>query len=167
MSRRPQFEICSCEHIRSHHHAGVGHCDRCACLKYKAIGKRGNKYGAQRVAGFDSKGEHQRFADLALAQKAGLISELRHHPLIEVQPEGCERITYRADYSYMQDGALHVEDFKCEITDTGMFRIKAKLLKAKYPGVVLVISEREKRGRRITSHVVTKVGRGYNERTAA
>ena len=82
---------------------------------------------------FDSKKEARRYSELTLLQRAGQISDLqlqREFELIPAQYETFERYgktgkrlqdgqrciekscTYKADFSYMKDGQLVVEDVK-------------------------------------------------------
>lgn len=93
------------------------------------------KYGNKRCAlgdmEFDSKKEMQRYLVLKEAQENGLISELTLQPRWELLPAKkeqyvkhlktkdkiCERtvmlpIHYTADFSYIKDGELIVEDVK-------------------------------------------------------
>ena len=95
------------------------------------------KYGNRKVTvdgiEFDSKKEAQRYWELKLLQRAGKISDLqlqREFELIPAQYETFERYgktgkrlqdgkrcveqrcTYKADFCYMQDGKLVVEDVK-------------------------------------------------------
>lgn len=82
---------------------------------------------------FDSQKEYRRFCELSLLQRAGAITDLKHQvpfELIPAQYETYERygkngnrlkdgqrcvekaITYIADFSYIEDGKLVVEDVK-------------------------------------------------------
>lgn len=93
------------------------------------------KYGNKKVTAFgitfDSKKEMQRYLVLKEAQENGLISELTLQPRWELLPAKkeqyvkhlktkdkiCERtvmlpIHYTADFSYIKDGELIVEDVK-------------------------------------------------------
>lgn len=95
------------------------------------------KYGNKKVVvdgiEFDSKKEAQRYCELKLMQRAGVISELqlqKDFELIPAQYESFERYgkngqrlrdgrrcvekscIYKADFAYMKDGQLVVEDVK-------------------------------------------------------
>lgn len=95
------------------------------------------KYGNKKVVvdgiEFDSKKEAQRYCELKLMQRAGVISELqlqKDFELIPAQFESFERYgkngqrlrdgrrcvekscVYKADFAYMKDGQLVVEDVK-------------------------------------------------------
>lgn len=72
---------------------------------------------------FDSQAEADRYMELLVAQKAGIISELECHPhydLIPLQKVPGQRSFrphgYTADFCYMRDGTLIVEDVKSERT---------------------------------------------------
>lgn len=61
---------------------------------------------------FDSKLEYQRFLELQLMERAGLISDLRRqikYPLVLGDTLVC---TYIADFVYLENGAEVVEDSK-------------------------------------------------------
>ena len=90
--------------------------------------KRESKYHAQKVQGclidgtphtFDSVKEADRYAELAILQRAGQISDLRVQVPFELVPKQkkangkTERpILYVADFTYMQNGEKVVEDVK-------------------------------------------------------
>jgi len=75
-----------------------------------------NKYGAQRTWSenaqrwFDSKAEAHRAEELMLAQKLGGISDLEFQPkyVLCTKP----KVTYAADFRYVEDGVIVVEDVK-------------------------------------------------------
>jgi len=97
------------------------------------------------VESFDSRREYIRYLNLTLLQKAGKISDLTRQTTLEIAPKTVYRgeiiraITYRADFTYMQNGEYVVEDVKGYDTKTGKhrstaeFKLKWKLLKGKYP----------------------------------
>lgn len=113
---------------------------------------KGNKYKNEKVEfngiKFDSKKELERYLVLKKAEKKGTISELKLQPtftLIEAiyheetlqlktkikTMKKCDQlpITYKADFSYIKDGKLTVEDVKgCEYMITEVFKIKEKLM---------------------------------------
>ena len=108
-------------------------------------GRSGLKYGncKTEVDGivFDSKHEAERYAELKLMEKAGLISNLElqktfvllgaqkdeHGKVIE-QP-----VRYVADFVYKDEhGKRVVEDAKSEATKTAVYRIKRKMMLAIY-----------------------------------
>lgn len=100
-------------------------------------GKR-TKYGNEvtEVGGmrFDSKAEAQRWHYLSVLQKAGEITELKHHVSFDLLPaqlvDGRKEnpVRYEADFTYMKGGKLIVEDVKSGPTKTREYTIKRKLL---------------------------------------
>jgi hypothetical protein len=103
---------------------------------------RRNKYHNHRVKRgeltFDSKAEAERYARLRAYQEAGHITDLQVHPTFELFPPFTDRtgkkqraIVYEADFSYIQDGLLIVEDVKGALTEA--FKLKQKMFLARYP----------------------------------
>lgn len=96
-------------------------------------GNRTSKYGNHRHNGFDSKKEEARFAELALMQRAGLIQDLKRQVKFELIPAQYKdgkciyrSCSYIADFTYMRNGELVVEDAKGYRTDE--YTIKKKLM---------------------------------------
>ena len=98
--------------------------------------KRGAKYGniKTKLDGytFDSKGEANRWAELKLAERAGIIKDLRRQVSFELE-SSClidgklQRATkYVADFVYTENGKTVIEDFKGHIT--AIYKIKKKKL---------------------------------------
>ena len=97
-----------------------------------------SKYGARKVTTatgqtFDSIREYQRFCELNLMQRAGVISDLKCQEKFELIPS--QRIdgkvvekpcTYIADFVYTENGKKVVEDAKG--MKTKEYRIKKKLM---------------------------------------
>jgi hypothetical protein len=52
---------------------------------------------------FDSIAEMQRYADLKLQQRAGLIRELKHHTKFDLRVNGIHICFYSADFSYIDN----------------------------------------------------------------
>lgn len=88
---------------------------------------RSGKVPHQRIVAngieFDSKAEHDRYLELLVMQRAGIISDLRCHPRWEVIPSqkvpghrGFMAAHYTADFAYIRDGVEHVEDVKSTYT---------------------------------------------------
>lgn len=85
---------------------------------------RKNKFGNKKVRvdgmTFDSKKEYARWCDLQLLQRAGKISDLQRQLLFPLHDnvydeEGNKifgKIGYRADFVYLENGKLVVEDVK-------------------------------------------------------
>ena len=105
----------------------------------------GNKYGNRKVEldgiTFDSEHEANRYAELKLMEKAGLISNLelqKTFTLIgtqrDINGKVLERpVKYVADFVYKDEhGKRVVEDAKSEITKTAVYRIKRKLMLSIY-----------------------------------
>jgi len=79
---------------------------------------------------FPSKKEAARWIELRLLQKAGLISDLRRQVKFDLAVNGIKVCAYWADFTYIEDAALVVEDTKSSATKTPVFRLKAKLMAA-------------------------------------
>jgi hypothetical protein len=103
-----------------------------------------NKYRNQKVKVgdiiFDSKKEAKRYGELLLMQRAKLISELYLQPKFILQESFKDNkgkkhiaINYIADFQYIQDGQIVVEDVKGHKTD--VYNLKKKLFLARYPFV--------------------------------
>lgn len=88
---------------------------------------------------FDSKKEAQRYAELKLEEKAGLIHNLELQPKFELlkgfihvlTEEKVRGITYIADFRYWQGDIEVVEDVKGIKTEA--YKIKRKLFLSQYP----------------------------------
>ena len=93
-----------------------------------------NKYGARKLKApdglvFDSVKEYQRWGELNILQRAGVISKLRRQVKYELIPkqDGERACHYIADFVYVNDkGETVVEDVKGFKTD--VFRLKKKLM---------------------------------------
>lgn len=113
--------------------------------------KKGNKYGNKRVfrhgQWFDSEHEADRFFELSMMQRAGLISDLRTQVPFELIPTQREpdiigvrggikkgkciekSCVYYADFVYVdKNGEQIVEDAKSPATRTEAYKIKKKLM---------------------------------------
>ena len=102
-----------------------------------------NKYSNAKVKidgiKFDSKKEANRYLELKMLERAGVISNLILQPKFLLQ-ESFKRngkthraIFYVADFEYIKDGKRIVEDVKGFKTD--VYKLKKKLFLAKYPQV--------------------------------
>lgn len=101
-----------------------------------------NKFGAIKTVNngitFHSRGESERYSELLILQKAGLIKDLELQPVFELQSSFCYKgkkvssITYIADFKYLEvdSGMCVIEDFKG--FETKDFLIKKKLFLKKY-----------------------------------
>lgn len=99
---------------------------------------RKNKYNAKKVVvngvTYDSQLEYERYCELKMLQKAGIITDLKYHKrfvLIEKNENGRE-IAYEADFVYKKDGKTIVEDTKSEPTKTRLYALKKRLMLEKY-----------------------------------
>lgn len=84
---------------------------------------------------FDSKHELKRYTQLQDMQEVGLISDLKRQAKFTLIPSQyvdgrcVERpCSYIADFTYMQNGELIVEDTKSKATRTKDYVIKRKLM---------------------------------------
>lgn len=113
---------------------------------YRANFRKPNKYKNQPITidghTFPSRREANRYSQLSLLQKAGIIRELKLQEPFELQPSFKHPITgktiraikYIADFTYYdENGIFHIEDVKgSEATMTKDFKIKRKLFIYKY-----------------------------------
>lgn len=101
---------------------------------------------------FDSKKEYERYHQLRLLERSGAVSELsRQIPFVILEAftsgDGVKHkpIIYNADFVYQEGGRVVVEDVKGIDDKTGKpvcteaFKLKWKLLQAKYPDKVFRI----------------------------
>jgi hypothetical protein len=90
-----------------------------------------NKYNAvpQRIDGiyFDSTAEANRYCELKLLVRAGVISDLKVHPRYSLT----KKKKYEADFEYIEDGKSIVEDVKGKMTERSALAIET--FKEKYP----------------------------------
>ena len=97
---------------------------------------------------FDSKLEAERYAQLKILERAGVIRKLELQPSFELLPsfrkngKTWRRIVYKADFRYIlcKDDRIIIEDVKgstAVITD--VFRLKQKLFEYKYPDYTISI----------------------------
>ena len=93
----------------------------------------GSKYGNRKLTApdgqkFDSVKEYHRWGCLRLLERAGAISDLKRQVKYEMIPKqiGERACSYIADFTYMQDGKLVVED--CKGMKTDVYKIKKKLM---------------------------------------
>ena len=102
-----------------------------------------NKYRNKKViyngTKYDSKKETRRAVQLKLMEKAGLISNLQMQvpylliDTIRYKGKTYPKTQYYADFQYIENGKVVVEDVKSEITKKDKtYRLKIKLLLSKY-----------------------------------
>lgn len=103
-----------------------------------------NKYKNKKVIidrlKFDSMAEGRRYKELKLLEEGKYISDLELQPKFELQSkftnakgEHIRAITYKADFSYIENGKIIVEDVKG--VETKDFKLKKKLFEYKYKDV--------------------------------
>lgn len=102
-----------------------------------------NKYNARKVKidnyTFDSMREGARYRELKLLERANEIEALQVHPVFtlidgfEYRGENIRKIKYVADFQYIENGEIVVEDVKGIIT--AVARLKIKLFKLRYPSI--------------------------------
>ena len=80
---------------------------------------------------FDSKREAMRYLVLADMERRGEIRKLELQPRFPVEIEGSKVCTYVADFQYLKDGELVVEDVKGMRTQ--VYKLKKKMIEAVYP----------------------------------
>jgi hypothetical protein len=93
---------------------------------------------------FDSKKEAARYQDLKLLEKCGAISNLETQVKFEFPINGeplryasNRKVTYVADFTYVEDGQRVVEDVKSKITaQNPAYKLKRALMKACH-GIVI------------------------------
>lgn len=90
---------------------------------------------------FDSKAEAERYAELRLLERAGIISELKLQPKFQLIPTFVKNgktfrgINYIADFMYTENGRKVVEDVKgCR---TEVYKLKRKLFEYYYSDLTL------------------------------
>jgi len=92
------------------------------------------KYNAVKVKidgiTFASKAEGRRYQELKLLQTCGAISGLECHPRYPLIVSGQKIGYYEADFRYMENGAVVVEDVKG--VKTPVYNLKKKMIKAYY-----------------------------------
>ena len=102
---------------------------------------RRNKYGARKTVvdghTFDSRKEAERYGELDLLQKQGVISGLVIHPLWDIVVEGTKVCRVEYDFRYehpAHSGSVVIEDTKSPATRANrVYRLKKKLFEATHP----------------------------------
>ena len=100
---------------------------------------RKSKYGNKKTTigneKYDSRKEARRYLELKRLEEQGEISELRKQVKFELIPkqDGERAVRYYADFTYIQNGELVVEDVKSPVTrENGVYIIKRKLMLYKH-----------------------------------
>jgi len=83
---------------------------------------------------FDSKKEENRYRELQLLERAGLIQDLELQPRYDLIVNGHKLGFYRGDFRYEEvaTGMIVTEDVKSSVTKTAVYQLKKKLVKALY-----------------------------------
>jgi hypothetical protein len=101
---------------------------------------RRSKYGAVKTVvdgvTFDSKAEAKRYGELKLLQAAGEIKGLELQPRYDITINDKFCAFYKADFRYIRDSAMVVEDVKG--MKTPVYNLKKKLVEALYPHVEIM-----------------------------
>ena len=88
---------------------------------------------------FDSKKEAKRYQELKAMEEKGEISLLRtQYPLVLIEKSKYGRqIKYVADFTYLQNGIVVVEDVKSPYTAKNpIYRLKKRMVAEKYDVVI-------------------------------
>ena len=97
---------------------------------------------------FDSKLEAERYGQLKILERAGVIKDLELQPEYELLPSFRKngkiwrKTVYKADFRYIlcEDDRIIIEDVKGSIAViTDVFRLKQKLFEYKYPDYTISI----------------------------
>lgn len=103
-------------------------------LAAQPVEPKRNKFNAKKteVDGilFDSKREARRYQDLKIAERCGVISDLRLQVVYALRVNDIHVCSYRADFQYFEDGQIVLEDAKG--IRTREYKIKRALMKAIY-----------------------------------
>ena len=107
--------------------------------KYPTFFKKAkrNKFGAKKTIidnmKFDSQSEGNLYAELKLQEKAGLIKSFETQKKEEMWAYGKHITNYYVDFLvYHNDGSLEYIEHKSQGTITDAWKIKYKMLEAKY-----------------------------------
>jgi len=81
---------------------------------------------------FDSHKEMNRYRELQLLERAGLIRSIELQPRYDLIVNGHKLGFYRADFRYKEvtTGTVVTEDVKSPATKTAVYQLKKKLVKA-------------------------------------
>lgn len=107
--------------------------------------KYGNKKTKVGDLTFDSKLEAERWQELCELQRAGKIGFLKRQRSFLLAVNGVSICRYRADFTYVENGCLVVEDAKGFLTD--VYKIKKRLMRAVH-GIEIRETRRKCKSRR-------------------
>jgi len=126
--------VWTCRYCRSQHVKGANTV-RAGHFKITEKPKYCHKCDQSSFYHFPSLGEANRFAELALMQDCGKISDLLLQVPFPIKVRGQKIFEYRADFKYKtDDGTEIVEDYKGAKAgyETDLFKLKKKLVEAAY-----------------------------------
>ncbi len=101
---------------------------------------------------FDSKLEAERYVQLKILERAGVIRDLELQPEYELIPsfrkngKTWRKTVYKADFRYIlcEDDKIIIEDVKgSTVVITDVFRLKQKLFEYRYPELSIKIVTRK------------------------
>lgn len=102
--------------------------------QFAGIGGKKSKFGNRKKVldgiTFDSTREARRYQDLVLMQKGGQINLLRRQVPYPIYIKGKKICDWLADFVYIQNGLVVVEDSKGHKTD--IYKLKKKMVEAEY-----------------------------------
>lgn len=104
--------------------------------------KKRAKYGSKKVAvdnvTFHSLKEAKRYGELWVLQSAGEITDLELQPTFQIEMAGKKIAKYSADFRYVKNGEVLIEDVKSKATRLkASYRLKKKLVEAQYSITIL------------------------------
>lgn len=121
----------SCEICGRRNPENLELCRQCGAPKPP---KKKNKFNAKKCyvdgIAFASQLEGDRYPLLKLLERSGEIKDLKVHPKWKLIVKGIQVSLYTADFSYVLNGELIVEDVKSKPTRTNDYIIRKKLMKA-------------------------------------
>lgn len=101
-----------------------------------------SKYRNKKVDGFDSMGERDRYNELKLLESAGKIQKLERQVAFQLIVNDILICKYVADFRYVENGSVTIEDFKGVLTKE--YIIKRKLMLACH-GITIRETTKKKR----------------------
>lgn len=123
------------------------------CIKCKNVGKlsqpivcscgNASKYKSTKVlvnnTKFDSLSEARRYSKLVYLFNIGQISEVELQPVFKVVISKKHVFTYKADFRYLYQNKIFVDDEKGNLTP--VFKLKLKIIKALNPELIINLTK--------------------------
>lgn len=94
--------------------------------------KYGNKITVVHGIKFRSIGEANRYCELLILLKAGMISDLKLQVKHDLYANEIKVGTYKSDFEYIEDSSRIIEDYKG--ARTALFILKWNIMKSMYQG---------------------------------